>query len=418
MSFGARQKTSTFDERRLEAFLSKSGKSLPGNASISVNTGNTSPSSYLGSRSERCFQIKGPSSEVLYSQNFYSGTRNFTPGPASYKVYASYKQVGVEKVKSSTFGSSQRILSNSTSLYNLHPPHVTPGVGSYDVQPSTLNANTRPLPNVFIENHTSDGKKSPIGVGSDSIYKWKKPQRVISTAHHPNKTSSTEEYLSLQLTNARHSLKQLDASMRSDQKGLASCSRKMSKRDYDKARRVLERKVMLLEESSKLIQSEQKCNTKLMDLSGTDDSVAGGWGTRTTTSKSTRVRPGTTPNTPSFSSSELRSFQAPVKYQEAPTYYMSDQQWDFGSTSRCQTRDMNAFDYSTRERELLERHIETNMVVKLGLEKPLSRTRGTSFFGGKEKISSAFGPPKVRSPYAGRHTENILQQQPPPPNYD
>jgi len=37
------------------------------------------------SRSARCFQIKDPVGEQLITQNFYCGTRNFTPGPGSYE---------------------------------------------------------------------------------------------------------------------------------------------------------------------------------------------------------------------------------------------------------------------------------------------------------------------------------------------
>lgn len=39
----------------------------------------------LGTRSERCFQKNMPVSEQLINQNYYSGTKNFTPGPNSYK---------------------------------------------------------------------------------------------------------------------------------------------------------------------------------------------------------------------------------------------------------------------------------------------------------------------------------------------
>ena len=45
----------------------------------------TVSTAYSGSRMDRCFQSKMPPSEQLITENFYCGTRNFTPGPASYK---------------------------------------------------------------------------------------------------------------------------------------------------------------------------------------------------------------------------------------------------------------------------------------------------------------------------------------------
>jgi hypothetical protein len=37
------------------------------------------------SRSQRCFQATNPVGEQLYNQNYYSSSRNFTPGPGSYE---------------------------------------------------------------------------------------------------------------------------------------------------------------------------------------------------------------------------------------------------------------------------------------------------------------------------------------------
>lgn len=60
------------------------------------------------------------------------------------------------------------------------------------------------------------------------------------------------------------------------------------------------------------------------------------------------------PTKPAFNQSSKKPHQEPIKYQEAPTFYKSDSDWDFGSDKRSNTIDMSAWNYSKKYQNQLE----------------------------------------------------------------
>mmetsp|Transcript_1129 Transcript_1129/g.1819 ORF Transcript_1129/g.1819 Transcript_1129/m.1819 type:complete len:469 (+) Transcript_1129:115-1521(+) len=84
---------------------------------------------------------------------------------------------------------------------------------------------------------------------------------------------------------------------------------------------------------------------------------------------------------PAFNSTGRKPHQVPQKIQEAPTFYRSDADWDFGSDKRANTIDMSAFNYSKRVQEDLEVQETTDTDTLVGLKRPPSRCRETDFFG-------------------------------------
>lgn len=71
--------------------------------------------------------------------------------------------------------------------------------------------------------------------------------------------------------------------------------------------------------------------------------------------------------------------QEPTKYQEAPTFYKSDSDWDFGSTSRTNTIDMSAWNYSKSVQEQIK--LEEIATVLTNSQSHSPHCRSTDFFG-------------------------------------
>lgn len=83
---------------------------------------------------------------------------------------------------------------------------------------------------------------------------------------------------------------------------------------------------------------------------------------------------------PPFSSSGKREFQKQDKIQEAPTFYLSEKHWDFGSDKRQSSINMAAFQYDQKFNELsLQEYSKTSVLV--GEKRPKSQCRHTDFFG-------------------------------------
>eukprot|EP01041_Mallomonas_annulata_P010029 gene10029-20887_t len=119
-------------------------------ASVTSKTGVDSISAL--SRSQRCFQIEDPVGEQLYSQNFYSGTSNFTPGPGTYQGDVSLKTAIYQRPKTSIFGqtSSKRLLLQSDRMWTMPTKDQSPGPASYNVLPSTTEEHLKSILGVSI----------------------------------------------------------------------------------------------------------------------------------------------------------------------------------------------------------------------------------------------------------------------------
>jgi len=98
------------------------------------------------------------------------------------------------------------------------------------------------------------------------------------------------------------------------------------------------------------------------------------------------------PSKPGFSSTSKRIFQVPDKLQEAPTFYRSMKDWDFGTESRVRTIDMAAFKYTDSFKEGLEREKFSDIDMVTGLARPKSRCRKTDFHGPNTESKNVAAP--------------------------
>lgn len=105
-----------------------------------------------------------------------------------------------------------------------------------------------------------------------------------------------------------------------------------------------------------------------------------------------------TPIKPAFASTSKRLFQVPDTVQEAPTFYRSSKDWDFGTDSRVRTIDMSAFKYTDAFKEGLERERLTDVDMMTGLARPKSRCRKTDFHGPNAEARHIAAPVGQYSP--------------------
>jgi len=118
--FGVGKSLSDIEPHRYESWGSISGSGLSGSVENSL------------SRTQRCFQIEH-AGETNTNQNFYSGTRNITPGPGTYQVKHCDPQVAPYSPEFS-FGVSnkERFLSESNRLW-VPSDLTTPPPGTYNL---------------------------------------------------------------------------------------------------------------------------------------------------------------------------------------------------------------------------------------------------------------------------------------------
>lgn len=107
------------------------------------------------------------------------------------------------------------------------------------------------------------------------------------------------------------------------------------------------------------------------------------------------------PIKPPFASSDGKPHQKPIKYQDSPTFYRSQQDWDFGSSTREKSIKMNAFGYAEKLRQSIQDERSTNTDIQLQLSRPKSRCRDTDFFGWNA------GPRSV-TPAVGQYTPQLV----------
>lgn len=153
--FGIGKSLCDIEPHRYENWGSISGSGLSGSVENSL------------SRSQRCFQIEN-AGETNHNQNYFSTTRNLTPGPGAYRVKRSDPQVGPYSPEFS-FGNStkERTLSESNRLWA--PSDLsTPSPNAYNVRKSS----------------TEEYLKNLLGV---TKWKLKKLQRELKTSENLTK---------------------------------------------------------------------------------------------------------------------------------------------------------------------------------------------------------------------------------------
>lgn len=373
--------------------------------SMSSSSVRDEQSMYSGTHANRCFQGKSPPSEQLITENFYVGTRNHTPGPGSYKVYASYDASVTPTVKSSSFGTGERLMSSSNSLYQPNMLPSNPGAGAYEI-PSTFKSRPRQLSVVTggdagpsaDEARVNKGSigGGRIGTSKASFAASNRSQQILAVGPQSN-MSSTEQYLRLNLTTSVARLRSLKENVKSSTKMTAEL-RKASERDYSLHYQRLTKKVEVLQNALDL----------LVGSGQRDDTMTG-----TGPEKGHRVRARTSHAAikPGFNSSQQREFQVQPKPCESPTFYMSDAQWDFGAESRNKTIDMNAFGFSDTENKFKEAVTLARKPVLVGLKPYPARCRDTDFFGDKDGERSITPGVGSYSPAFLPPTDPILKSQ-------
>lgn len=285
------------EPHQYESWGSMSGSGLSGSIENSL------------SRSQRCFQIER-AGETNKNQNYFSTTRNLTPGPGTYQIKHSDAQVGPYSPEFS-FGNSttQRPLSESNRLW----------------APSDLST---PSPNAY------------------NI-----------------RQSSTEEYLKNLLGVSKWKMKKLKRELRTNNEILTKAQKK-----------TIHDEVVLLEKRTKAINKE---------LAITPPPIS-------------PIKKNYHP----FVTTDKKPHQKPLKIQEAPTFYLNEEQdWDFGSRNRgLNVPDMESFGYSKQFIESKEHEEHTQPDIITGSSRPKSQCRSTDFFGPNKAFRNVVPPPGEYTP--------------------
>jgi len=209
--------------------------------------------------------------------------------------------------------------------------------------------------------------------------------------------SSTEQYLRQNLATAKARLRGLKEGVSSSTKMTAEV-RKASERDYSLHFQRLSKKVEVLQSALDLMLEGQVRDCSIM-------------GTGPERGQRVHARTVDVAVRPSFGSSERRPMQVPPKPDDAPTFYMSDAQWDFGTESRSKTIDMNAFGFSDMSNQFKEAQTHARKPILVGLKAFPPRCRETDFFGecdGERSITPGVG---AYSPTPIPSTDPILKRQ-------